>query len=558
MKKQLLFICLASFSILAAAQHQAYIDIGNVRALVNSNGLLFHDTATNRAVFEVPKGDSLHSIFASALWITSMHQRNGLPHYSFGYDAYGYSDFNVSDLFKPGPVDLINQQRDTTARFQRLWKIDKDTIDDHISNWNQPNYQIPTSILEWPGNGNSNTTKILAPFNDLDGDSIYEPQQGEYPLIKGDQAIYLITNNFKSPLADTGYTFVRDSIAPWIIIDSMASGTFGYTQTEVHYLIYGYNSAQKEIANTVFVNLKIFNRSNKPEDNLKDFNASIFTEFSNGNRALNFIGTDTIRNMYYGYNSGRTGNAPTLPKEFGAQGIKFLSIPIKQSMKVQYNWNAVQGNFEFPITVRNAQLNLWKNGKRLRSGGNGFNTCIDSTSEPKFMFPSDIAMPRDSSHWSDLYPCYQDSNLVNTPDLKRMIGTPNLPSQFNNRTSIEFDYAYVFAQDTGGVVASVAALQVAADSVQAFYDRNRFVGINENTTSASLEFHIYPNPASEEVFIETDQKLFNVELFNLEGRMMSQFATTKRLDVSNLPNGIYFIQISSEDKVGVRRLVIHK
>ena len=76
---------------------------------------------------------------------------------------------------------LFLRRRIHQENFRRLWKIEKDTVDYHIANWNQPNYQIPTSILEWPGNGNSNTAKILAPFEDIDGDSIYEPQTGRLP-----------------------------------------------------------------------------------------------------------------------------------------------------------------------------------------------------------------------------------------------------------------------------------------------------------------------------------------------------------------------------------------
>ena len=55
------------FSIELSAQHQAYLDVGNVRALVNSDGLLFHNKITGLGGFEVPIGDSINSIFASAI-----------------------------------------------------------------------------------------------------------------------------------------------------------------------------------------------------------------------------------------------------------------------------------------------------------------------------------------------------------------------------------------------------------------------------------------------------------------------------------------------------------
>ena len=556
MMKFLLPFLLFTLSFYLNAQHQAYLDIGNVRALVSSDGLLFQDT-TKRANFEVPKGDSVHTISLSTLWMTSIHQRNGFPHYSFGYDAYGYGRFDVQDLFKTGPVDVVHQKRDTSKKFQRLWKINKTEIDRHIQNWSSQTYQADSSILNWPGNGNANTAKTLAPFEDLDGDSIYEPNSGEFPIIKGDQAIFLMINNFKNNSADTGYTYIRDPNQPWLVVDSFASETFGYTQTEIHYMIYAHNSSQTHIANTVFMNLKLFNRSNKGEDDLKDFKFSILTEFTYGNNGLHFIGTDTTKQLYFGYNSGLVSDSTGAPHTYRAQGMKLLSNSLTQTMQVPVD-NRTVPVFELPIRVANFQKNTWHNGRRLRSGGNGFNTCIDTSTTPIFMFPGDLAAPRDSSHWSELYPCYKDSSIKNTPGIRRIIGTPNVSSQFNHGSSLELNYAYVFAQDTGGVVASITTLQVAADSVQAFYDRERIVGISENKIESQLDFTIYPNPASESISIKTDLINFEVEIINLKGQTIQRLKNSKNIDVSPLHQGVYFVRIRNESSIGVRRLVIAK
>lgn len=557
MKKQLLFFLFTSLSLITIAQHQAYLDIGNVRALVNSNGLLFHDTATNRAGFEVPKGDGIHSIFQSGFILSSFSQRNAMPHFTLAHNMYSYdSDFVI------GPVDIINQTPDNAAQFQRLWKINKTDIDNHIANWNTSNYSAAQIILDWPGNGTFNTAKILAPFNDLDGDSIYEPLDGEYPIIKGDQAIFLMANNFSSTIDSVNQIKPRiDSNNRIIGYDTLpAASTIGKTQVEIHLLIYAYLNRPEEISNTVFVKTKLFNRANDSQGDMNDFRFSVFSDFDLGNSNDDYIGTDTNRNLFYGYNGDSFDESPRgYGNNLAAQGVKFLNHSISSSM-MRFPDNITTW-YEYPQNIYGYQQSLWKNGSPLYFGGNGYalvGNCTDTSQPVQFIFSGDPTLTSDPNQWTELNPCFGDTSETQIAGDRQMIGTPNIPLQFNHNSSIELDYAYVFAQDTGGVVASVAALQVAADSVQAFYDRNRFVGINENTTSASLEFHIYPNPASEEVFIETDQQLFNVELFNLEGQMMSQFANTKRLDVSHLSNGIYFIRISSENNVGVRRLVIHK
>ena len=123
-------------------------------------------------------------------------------------------------------------------------------------------------------------------------------------------------------------------------------------------------------------------------------------------------------------------------------------------------------------------------------------------------------------------------------------------------TNIELNYAYVFAQDTGGVVASIAALQVAADSVQAFYDREKFVGISEQKVRTQLDFKVYPNPAKETIKIETNLLDFELDIVNLQGQLIQQFKNTKVLNISNLTEGIYFVKIKSKSKLGVKRLMV--
>ena len=46
-----------------------------------------------------------------------------------------------------------------------------------------PDYNIPTSILEYPAHGDvsKNQSYYLAPFRDVDGDGDYNPDQGDYP-----------------------------------------------------------------------------------------------------------------------------------------------------------------------------------------------------------------------------------------------------------------------------------------------------------------------------------------------------------------------------------------
>ena len=64
------------------------------------------------------------------------------------------------------------------------------------------------------------------------------PKQGDYPLILGDQAIYVIANNFKDEPIDSIFEYVPDPNDPSIIIDSIFKGISTPMQIEIHMMLY--------------------------------------------------------------------------------------------------------------------------------------------------------------------------------------------------------------------------------------------------------------------------------------------------------------------------------
>ncbi|MCB0803696.1 MAG: T9SS type A sorting domain-containing protein [Flavobacteriales bacterium] len=554
------FIFLASLSSLA--QSKAYLDIGNVKALVNSNGLLFQDETNQMGSYEVPKGSGINSIKSTAFWMTSMDTINNLIQYNYGFDAFGTMG-NLNSI-QTGPVDIVHQKKDTSSQFRRLWKINKSEIDFHIQNWSSPSYTIPASIMDWPGNGNANTAKILAPFKDLDGDSIYEPQMGEYPLIEGDQAIYVIANNFNDNLPDTIYDYIRgDTSKPWVFTDSTIYGTQSLTQIEMHLMVYAYANQPEEISNAVFIKAKLHNRSNSSKNDYANFRFSVLSYFDLGFSRDNYLGTDTSRNMYYCYNGDNydesTINNLGYGSNLGVQGLKFLDQNIASTMRVPVNHNAVSGYYEFPFHVYNYQKNNWLNGVPLSYGGSGYYyelSCGDSSKNPNFIFPGDPTLTGDTSQWTELNPCFGDSSKAITPGDRRMIGSPDLPRNFLHKSSMEFNFAYVFARDSSSNIGSVTALQIAADTVQAFFNK-KTNGI-QKVLKSRTEFTIYPNPANNWVQISTKSKNFEIEVLDMKGSVLYRKTNSLQIDVSNFHSGIYFIRLIEENQIQTKKLVIAK
>ena len=126
------------------------------------------------AQYEVPKGSGKNSLFAGALWIGGIDAGGNLRMAAQTYRQSGYD-------FWPGPVDTTNTSVDSTVckQYDRFWKINRQDVINFIGG-----SAATADMFSYPGNGDplNNQAHFLAPFYDKDGDEIYNPNDGDYPL----------------------------------------------------------------------------------------------------------------------------------------------------------------------------------------------------------------------------------------------------------------------------------------------------------------------------------------------------------------------------------------
>jgi hypothetical protein len=69
------------------------------------------------------------------------------------------------------------------------------------------------------------------------------------------------------------------------------------------------------------------------------------------------------------------------------------------------------------------------------------------------------------------------------------------------------------------------------------------------------DFSIYPNPANEVVSVKSNETIESLEIISLEGRKIKSCNATK-IDISDLSNGIYLMQIkTTEGKLGTKKII---
>ncbi len=92
---------------------------------------------------------------------------------------------------------------------------------------------------------------------------------------------------------------------------------------------------------------------------------------------------------------------------------------------------------------------------------------------------------------------------------------------------------------------------------------NGLKNVSEEKTTTAIgeledapEFSLFPNPVEEQFTIETNKKVESLKLYNLSGKLVKEFDLQDTYSVSGLPAGIYYLNISCENEIFTRKLVI--
>lgn len=563
MKTKLLSLVLMLSGLTSFAQVYADLDINNIKARLNPAGDLFWDFSNAR--FEAPKGGGASTIFAANLWIGGVDAQSQLHVAAQTYRQNGTD-------FWTGPLDTttadIQSSVSNSAQWNRVWKINKSTIDSFKLGLFT---QTPASIANWPGNGNAinNQAHLMAPYFDNDGNGNYNPSGGDYPVIRGDQAVYFIYNDHQQGM---------------LHMEAKGGLPMG---VEIHGMAYAFKStSDSALNNTIFIQYRMINRSQNQYNNCY---VGMWSDFDIGNYSDDYVGCDVSRQSFYGYNADAqdgTGAPGEYGTNLGTQAIVYLNGITADALNgvdddkdcvvdnvcesalmskfVFYNNDfTVLGNPDSAQYFLGYMKGYWKDNTPITYGGNGHNT-----GQPcNYMFPDNsdqqygwgiggnCQSPGTSSPWNE-------ANVPNTPGDRRGLGSSG-PFTFKPGDVQTLDLAYVFGRDyTGsGVQASLNVMNARIDSIRSYVAQSHNpcggifnTGILEHTTEVN-SILVYPNPANDMLFISFTAKTKNAvcEVYDVTGKKMlsvvgSQLSEGK-IDVSSFANGLYMIRIVDGDKV---------
>lgn len=82
--------------------------------------------------------------------------------------------------------------------------------------------------------------------------------------------------------------------------------------------------------------------------------------------------------------------------------------------------------------------------------------------------------------------------------------------------------------------------------------------------NVSIQFYnsddlvIYPNPADEIIFIKSDKNISEIVISDAIGRIVATYYNVQQINISNLPEGYYNINIKLENKNVIKPLIIQR
>ena len=453
MKKCLFFFLIILSNSLFSQFDKKILDANEVSALFYSDGSLFQNKAAGTGNYIIPKESGLKSFFAAGIWIAGKDENDILRvaalRYGNGRDFYP-GTYSYNDITYP----WLDYEKE-------IWKVSKEQIACHISNYNNPYYQIPEDILTWPAHRDSSIggfSENLAPFIDINNDGIYSPLTGEYPLIIGDEALYYIMNDYEGPHTETG---------------GLPLGI------EVHVMAYQYKETNSFLDSTTFIKYNILNKGLHIFDSLR---IAFWADTDIGNYADDYIGSDPSRNMIFAYNGDLNDQSDGGQQGYGidppAAGVLSLSHNMDYSgyftSTTAYPYNDPGPAAEY----YNFMLGKWANGSDRLYGGLGYasssgaSTVLSDHCFPG-MFDPDGTLSTNGIDMSGLFPNGWDETTNNNPTGDRRGYSVSNSFSFYPGDRKNIDYAILFGRSSNGTVfSSVERLAQIADSCQEFYNSN--------------------------------------------------------------------------------------
>jgi hypothetical protein len=553
MKKHLLPFAFAFFIShqLNYSQGAAIFNANQIETEIFCGNSQFWDQVGQAGYF-FPAGSNTSTLFTANLWVAGKD--------SVTNELRGFGDMyhtNGQDTW-PGPLTTDGTASITplvSSNYDKVWKVTETDVVNYINAWNNGSvtnltYPIPPDMLSWPAHGPLGYSQTLSPFFDNNGDGLYDPYTGDYPIIKGTQMLRWIMNDKLNVHTETN------------------GNPIGF---EVQADFYGCSSSNPDdpINRTSFLTYKIINRTNHI---YKDLYMGLNIDADLGVGLDDYIRSNVSANTVQFYNAdGYDGSLGTNPGYLGNPPVQSVTVvapgtsaqPLISGFMYYNNGSSVIGNPQSLDDQYKLLQSEWLDGTHLTYGGNGYGDTLLC----RYMFAGNS----DPLHYGTygIAPAFnwtEENNGSGTNPAGDRRGVMSMgPYTMMPNTSIQVTFALITTQDS--TLDSETLLQKNITEVnqirQAFSVNNlpcqhQYVGIDSPEEPDNI--FIYPNPTSNWFTIQSEKPIDRIEILDLNGRVKKTYLNHSQFSTEDLPAGMYlmYIYVAGEKQTRMEKLMIAK
>ena len=490
---------------------------------------------------------------------------------------------NDGNDFWMGPVSN-NYNVTYFNNWSTIWKVSRQDIEFHLSNWEQPYYKPAEVLAAWPGGRDQYTrgNQQTAPYFDYNTDGRYDPMDGDYPIIKGDEALYFVYNDDALKHASDGRKL----------------------GVEIRGMAYVYHKPESDaLSNAVFVHYDIINKS---DTTYYDTYLGVYSQMSIGEEGDDYIECDVMRNSFFGFNAdsidGQAASASSFGESSPAQSVTILGGPYIDGYNARmgmtgfmaYNLDEAQlysdpPSFEYAYYI--AMQGYWRDGSRMEYGAKGHTQsgavgpychyALPGNSDP-FHIGTDGEQPNEGytqngKYWTEIMEQHSPHEISGMASMG--------PFTFRPGNKQELDLVFVYGQDTSksGSVHGIPIMKARIDSIRYYYDNKLLpdfeapAGMYESAEELeSMKLVLFPNPCTDMVRIKCQipQKSSGqlpvagylvLSIYDISGKRIESLCEKNLhagihefdFDVNNLPAGLYIVHLQSDHELLMKKLVVY-
>ena len=495
------------------------VDLNNVKAIIKSDGTIFQDNGVGGFIIssEGPTQD-VSLMNGVGLWIS-------------GKDPDGNLRGSVQ-------VHNVDNKRDfiPSPGMNKIWRVNASEIEAHILDFEDNGFiDNPNSnIFSWPVKSNPffeifNESDIsfhselnhFGRFYDRDNDGIYNPGNGDYPMMN---MPWCNDDPFPIPTEMLWFSFT-DSI------DHTQSQLLPLNMI-VHCEIYVFSCLEDNpLNNTIIVNYRLQYRN---YTDVFSTHIGVYSDFNIGDPENDFIGSSPDRGIMFSYNGSESDDE--FDNEIPVMSMDVLHGPLDPISFNELEPSIFQSLGEVDELMGPQYYNLLK----------GLNPDGSPAANGGIAFPDDPNLPLGDSELAI-------GNVPGERQALASLGPFTLQPGAVNLVTVAYTFTGTPGQST---LENISDMYDQNNEIQSmFYDCSysencsQLVSNQQELNIANID--LFPNPTSDYVFIKMSKPMeMELSIVNLNGQVLYQQRSKEevlKISVQDFVPGMYIVYIKMAD-----------